>query len=165
MQEFRRKVIALERRRSATAAAAASHSHSSDGNSHSTPNLKGDHAAFILSPQEIDSLEIYETKGRHTAFNFNTTGLLSHREKDGNVEKSDHSNRLATPESKLAYIRHMIVQYLTCLEADVKLQLESALIIMFRLSEDEREAVMDRRKFENQNTLASITGLFDFSLS
>lgn len=172
-KEFRRKVISLEKKRAEASARS---------QLHTTPNSKPN--PYILSPAEIDSLEIYETKGR-LSFGKPKGGSGSSSSSSsssrGNKASSTHgtaassfsssSDRggddtpdMASPESKLNYIRHMVVQYLTVLEAEVKLQLENAMIIMFRLNEEEKAAIETRRKFENEDALASITGLFDFSL-
>lgn len=60
-------------------------------------------------------------------------------------------------EAKIQYIRSMIVQYLACKEPEVKAHMENALIVLFRMTPAEREAIEERRKEESQDTLTSLT--------
>ena len=95
-------------------------------------------------------------------------------------------------ESKIQYIRHMVYQYLSCRDAEVgygtscvslrksislmccvalslqvRLHIESALIAIFRLNEQERSAIEVKRKEEAQDTFTTITSFLGeaFSLS
>ena len=60
-------------------------------------------------------------------------------------------------ESKLQYIRQMVIQYMSCREAEVKLHIESALMTMLRFTEVERMAIELRRKEEAQDSLSQVT--------
>jgi hypothetical protein len=60
-------------------------------------------------------------------------------------------------ESKVKYIRTMVLQYLSCKDCEVKLHIESALMAIFRFSDLERASIEDRKKDESQDTLTSIT--------
>lgn len=60
-------------------------------------------------------------------------------------------------EAKILYVRSMIVQYLACKEPEVKSHMENALIVLFRLTAAEREAIDERRREESQDTLSSLT--------
>lgn len=164
----------------------------------STPNAKMNISnPFVLSPQELESLEVFETKGRKLNFNFATatrgdggsssnsssgSGGGSHSEVNhkGGVnisnnksnkalrDNGDDGSQLVAVESKVDYIRHMVLQYLTCLEPEVKLKMETAFEIMFRFTAEERQAVEERRRFDSEDALDSITGLFalpSFSLT
>ena len=57
----------------------------------------------------------------------------------------------------MQYIKQMVFQYLNCKDAEVKLHMESALIAMFRFSEQEKSSIEETRKAEDIDTLTSIT--------
>jgi hypothetical protein len=60
-------------------------------------------------------------------------------------------------ESKVQYVRQMVFQYLVCREPEVKQHIESALITLFRFSDEERDALLAKRKEESEDTLSSLT--------
>lgn len=64
---------------------------------------------------------------------------------------------LGLGESKIQYVRHMVFQYLTCKDAIVKPHIESALIALFRYNDLERNAIDDKRKFDTEDTITSIS--------
>jgi hypothetical protein len=69
-------------------------------------------------------------------------------------------------ESKVQYVRQMIFQYLVCTEPEVKSHIESALMALFRFTEEERQVIDSRRKEDSQDTFSSFTNLLgSFSLS
>lgn len=59
--------------------------------------------------------------------------------------------------SKIKYVRHMILQYLSCKEPEVKLHIETALMTIFRLSPEEREMIESKRKEDETDALSAIT--------
>jgi hypothetical protein len=70
---------------------------------------------------------------------------------------------LGMGESKVQYIRHMVLQYLSCKDAVVKPHIESALVAMFRYNEAERVMIEERRKEESADTISSITSFIESS--
>lgn len=60
-------------------------------------------------------------------------------------------------ESKVQYVRQMIFQYLVCTETEVKAHIESALMALFRFTEEERQVIEHRKNEEAQDTFSSIT--------
>lgn len=60
-------------------------------------------------------------------------------------------------ESKIQYVRQMILQYLSCKDSEVKLHIESALMTIFRFNDNERKSVEERKLEESADTLSSIT--------
>lgn len=70
-------------------------------------------------------------------------------------------------ESKVQYVKQMVYQFLICREPEVKSHIESALIALFRFSEEEKMAIESRNKEdEQQDTLSSITSfLGSFAVS
>jgi hypothetical protein len=59
--------------------------------------------------------------------------------------------------SKIKYVRHMIFQYLCCKEPEVKTHMETALMAIFRMSNEEREAIEAKRREDTQDTLSTIS--------
>jgi hypothetical protein len=70
-------------------------------------------------------------------------------------------------DSKIQYIRHMVYQYLSCRDSEVKGHIESALIAIFRLNDQEKSIIQEKKKEESQDTLSTITSFLGeaFSLS
>ena len=64
---------------------------------------------------------------------------------------------LGLGESKIQYVRHMVFQYLSCKDAIVKPHIESALIALFRYNDLERNAIDDKRRFDTEDTMTSIS--------
>ena len=60
-------------------------------------------------------------------------------------------------ESKIQYVRHMVLQYFSCRDAEVKLHIESALKAIFRFNEAERAAIALRQKEESTDAISSIS--------
>ena len=63
----------------------------------------------------------------------------------------------------MQYIKQMVFQYLVCKDPEVKLHVESALMNMFRFSETEKNAIVDTRKAESDDTLTTISSFLGFS--
>lgn len=69
-------------------------------------------------------------------------------------------------ESKIQYIRQMIFQVLCCRDPEVRQHIESALMTLFRFTDQEKLAIDLRRKDESQDPLSSITNyLGSFTVS
>jgi hypothetical protein len=62
-------------------------------------------------------------------------------------------------EAKHQYIRHMLLQYLSCKEAEVKLHIENALLAIFRYTEAERALIEERKKSEQISIDDALPGL------
>lgn len=62
--------------------------------------------------------------------------------------------------SKIQYVRHMIFQYLSCRDPEVKVHIETALMAIFRMTNAEREVIETIRKEEAQDALTSIADFF-----
>ena len=59
-------------------------------------------------------------------------------------------------ESKMQYIKQMVLQYLSCRDGVVRPHIEAALVAMLRFSEEERAAIELRRRDEAQDAISSI---------
>jgi len=62
-------------------------------------------------------------------------------------------------EAKHQYIRHMLLQYLSCKEAEVKLHIENALLAIFRYTEAEKALIEERKKSEQISIDDALPGL------
>ena len=62
-------------------------------------------------------------------------------------------------ESKIAYLRQMVVRYLSCRDPIVRPHIESALVAILRVTAEEKKAIEDRQKDENPETVNSIYGM------
>ncbi|CAE7490352.1 unnamed protein product [Symbiodinium microadriaticum] len=51
--------------------------------------------------------------------------------------------------SKLQYVRHLILQYLSCKEPVLRDHMEQAIVTIFRFNDRERERILERKKEEN----------------
>lgn len=51
--------------------------------------------------------------------------------------------------SKMQYVRHLILQYLSCKDAVLKDHMEQAIIALFRFNASEREGILERKREEN----------------
>ena len=69
-------------------------------------------------------------------------------------------------ESKNIYIRQMVLQYLLCKEPEVKVNIENALVAIFRFDASERDAISTKRLDETASygdalsLASSFTGIF-----
>lgn len=84
-----------------------------------------------------------------------------------NAGSSNHHDVLSSSaggkgmaESKVQYLRQMIFQYLVCKEPEVKLHIETALMAIFRFTEEEKGAVEDKRREEE--SLDAFTSVSSF---
>lgn len=66
----------------------------------------------------------------------------------GDVSVNERGNAGTLGESKHQYIRHMILQYLSCKEPEVKLHIENALLAIFRFTEAEKSLIQERKDSE-----------------
>eukprot|EP00981_Chlorochromonas_danica_P001136 scaffold249_cov109-Ochromonas_danica.AAC.4 len=88
---------------------------------------------------------------------------LPHRNGDSTVSVgNDHPNKgSGMVESKVQYVRQMIFQYFLCNEDEVKRHIESALMAIFRFSEEEKTLILQRRREEEDvlglDAISSIT--------
>ena len=62
-------------------------------------------------------------------------------------------------ERKQAYIRQMVLQYLSCRDPEVKVNIESALVAMFRFNDAERRAIGERRAGEEESGIEYTAGV------
>ena len=60
-------------------------------------------------------------------------------------------------ESKMLYLRQMVLQYLSCKDPLVRPHIESALVAMLRVSEVERAAIENRQREDTQDSISSLT--------
>lgn len=63
-------------------------------------------------------------------------------------------------------MRHLVLQYLSCKDKDVRVHMEDALMALFRASESEKLAILNRRRVEdlsNESYVSSISGMFGIS--
>jgi hypothetical protein len=55
-------------------------------------------------------------------------------------------------ENKIAYLRQMVIRYLSCKDPVVRPHIESALVAMLRVSPEEKHVIEDRQKDESGDT-------------
>jgi hypothetical protein len=70
--------------------------------------------------------------------------------------------------SRMQHTRHLVLQYLSCKDRDVRVHMEDALMALFRVNESERLAVLVRRRAEdsaNDSYVSSLTSMFGEALS
>ena len=93
----------------------------------------------------------------------------------GSDSNSSINNRLvgsdggadAYSASRTQHTRHLVLQYLSCKDKDVRVHMEDALMALFRVNESERLAILTRRKFEEGGgggesyvSMSSISSMF-----
>ena len=92
------------------------------------------------------------------------SGLGSGSGSNGDAGSDVVSRADAYDEKKNVYIRQMVLQFLTCKESEVRVNIEAALVAIFRYGEDERKAIEERRVAEQadmaSDALTTITSLF-----
>ena len=65
--------------------------------------------------------------------------------------------------SRVQHSRHLVLQYLSCKDRDVRIHMEDALMALFRATESEKNAILSRRRAEDGSSdsyVSSITGMF-----
>ena len=78
-------------------------------------------------------------------------------------ESSETNGQVSTNlhESKNQYIRQMVLQYLACKDRDVKINIEAALIAMFRFNTEEKAAIATARSTNAEaNPMSALAGMF-----
>jgi hypothetical protein len=83
-------------------------------------------------------------------------GLVDSGNGSQNGKGGSGGNGGGLSESRLAYIRSMVLQYLSCRDTVVKPHIESALVAIFRYNEEERASIGCREE-DPQDTLSQIT--------
>lgn len=76
----------------------------------------------------------------------------------------DHNYGATFTDSKINYIRSMFLQYLCCKDPLVKPHIESALIAIFRYTDEERAVIEEGHKLESQDAITALTTYFGTSL-
>ena len=63
----------------------------------------------------------------------------------------------------MQHSRHLVLQYLSCKDKDVRIHMEDALIALFRANDTERAAISERRRAEDGSndymSMSSLSGL------
>ena len=176
---FRKKLASIDRRRQRnTTSAALSASSLLDGAdgtsldsasanlSSTVPQHESELAALIReyessnhhsnvghsSPRYGSSQNHHHHNGHNNGRHRHGVGAPGHQEEE--VGADGQSGMTA---SKIKYVRHMILQYLSCKEPEVKLHMETALMTIFRLTPEEREMIENKRKEDATDALSSIT--------
>jgi hypothetical protein len=77
-------------------------------------------------------------------------------------------NSINMIESKQKYIKQMVLQLLTCKDVEVRINIEAALMAMFRFTDIEKAQIEERQKEENVDInsildIGDISGYLDFS--
>jgi hypothetical protein len=67
-------------------------------------------------------------------------------------------------ENKIAYLRQMVIRYLSCKDPVVRPHIESALVAMLRVSPEERTSIEERQKDEtgDANSSYSLSSISNF---
>lgn len=150
---FRKKLAAIDRRRQRTTASAALSS-AAEGSVASTS-----HAPGVGVESELSALlREYElnASGNANGSTASQNGRTSQRQRATPPEEENDASA-GMSASKIKYVRHMILQYLSCKEAEVKSHIETALMTIFRMSPEEREVIESKRKEDATDALSSIT--------
>lgn len=92
------------------------------------------------------------------------TGTKGRREHAGNSSSTgdDSTKTESFSASRIQHSRHLVLQYLSCKDKDVRVHMEDALIALFRANESEKEAIMTRRRTEDgsgDSYVSSLTGI------
>lgn len=164
---FRKKVTAIERRRQRATASIGGLG--SDG-------VSGTLGGYGSSESELTAL-VKEYDAHHSASSGSSshtgTGLRSLGSPSAHGSSRLTSSGAAGPilsreddgdpstgmtGSKIKYVRHMVFQYLSCRDPEVRSHMETALMTIFRMSHEEREAIESKRREETTDALTSITG-------
>lgn len=64
--------------------------------------------------------------------------------------------------SRVQHSRHLVLQYLSCKDRDVRIHMEDALMALFRATESEKIAILSRRRAEDGSSdsyVSSLTGM------
>jgi hypothetical protein len=106
-------------------------------------------------------LKLSKVSGNRTPNPYgNSSGGSSSSSSGGGYDETTLAFGKGMAESKVQYVRQMVYQYLVCREVEVKAHIESALMALFRFSEDEKNAVLAKNEEERQDTLTTITSFF-----
>jgi hypothetical protein len=152
---FRKKLAAIDRRRQRNTASAALSAVGVDGG--------GASQGTVIDSEIASLLREFEMNSAHNSNNYGSSpragGRSSARASSGSQNDADTSEdgSAGMTASKIKYVRHMVLQYLSCREPEVRLHMETALMTIFRMSAEEREAIESKRKEETIDTLSSIT--------
>ena len=80
------------------------------------------------------------------------------------INHADNLYGTTFADSKINYIRSMFLQYLCCRDPVVKPHIESALIAIFRYTDEERAVIEEGHKLESQDAITALTTYFGTSL-
>jgi hypothetical protein len=149
---FRKKLAAIDRRRLRNTASAVL-SAGGDGSASQGAVMESEIASLLRE---------FDMNSAHANSNYGSsprTGSRSNaRASSGSTNDADGEDGSAgMTASKIKYVRHMVLQYLSCREPEVRLHMETALMTIFRMSAEEREAIESKRKEETIDTLSSLT--------
>ena len=182
---FRKKLAAIDRRRQRNTASMLLNSGSAaagEGGSgdlaHPTagqPVHESDLSALLREYEQQSSRVSYSSSSgslgspRHagsssTGNGHGSSNSSAHRSGGGTLASMDDDHTAAGADggtgmtaSKIKYVRHMVLQYLSCREPEVRAHIETALMAIFRLSPAEREVVESKRREETTDALSSIS--------
>ena len=103
--------------------------------------------------------ELYKIISHHE---LDTGGDLSEAAKKSisamsSSSQSSSNGMKGMTEAKIQYVRQMVFQHLSCKDQEVKVNIEAALMAIFRFSEEEKSQIDRKKKDETSDTLSSIT--------
>jgi len=179
---FRKKLASIDRRRQRNTASAALSASSlldgADGTSLDSTSGNLNHSSGTAVPpheSEVAALiREYESSSHNSNMGHSSYGSSQgHYHQNGHNGHGRHRHGMSAQghqedeagadgqsgmtASKIKYVRHMILQYLSCKEPEVKLHMETALMTIFRLTPEEREMIENKRKEDATDALSSIT--------
>jgi hypothetical protein len=110
---------------------------------------------YHIDQQDLDDTKLISSRNQyHLRTSLPSDGVNSKLSNDGYVVGKGMA------ESKVQYVRQMVFQLLVCTETEVKAHIESALMALFRFSEEERAVIESRRKEDTQDALSSLASLW-----
>ena len=85
-------------------------------------------------------------------------------ENSRSMERTDGGICDGYSASRIQHSRHLVLQYLSCKDKDVRIHMEDALMALFRVTEEERMAIAMRRRLEDGSGdyMSSLSGMFGF---
>jgi hypothetical protein len=153
---FRKKVAAIDRRRQRATASVALSAAAGEG----LPGALGTESELtaLLKEYEAHRAGSYSAVTSGSGGTPRVTGRSSVTAGGAQTGNDDDGGEHAgMTASKIKYVRHMVFQYLSCREPEVRTHMETALMTIFRMTAEEREVIENRRKEEATDTLSSLT--------
>lgn len=166
-KEFRRRALSLEQSRKSEIEEL---KRSLDNTSFVSVSSPGGPSSTKGTPHSRQSNVARSPADSRTSSNTDLSklGIGSANVDKNGINGAHMGNSINMIESKQKYIKQMVLQLLTCKDVEVRINIEAALIAMFRFTDAEKIQIEERQKEENVdiNSLLDIgdfSGYLDFS--